>query len=1420
MKRHTRRRRSHRTVSKRRNARARHHLRLEQMEKRELLATYTGLDADNNDTWNTAGNWNPNVIPSGLTDVVIDTGKFAGAKSSSTPVYDGNLTLNTNATLKVWDNAEDKNAYGTGTITMNDGAQIIMRHGNHTFGPITLLGNATMATGESSTGHHTTKTFGSPITGSFDFAISGVNNNTINLDTANTFSSLTTNKNKGSNFRVWGNVAGSLGTGDVTINDTSTLIIDASGAMASSGKLFLNGGRDTKLNSSFDKLHLKDADDDQTVDELWIDGVQAFAGTYDNTESWLSGGGTLTVTNGAADVAPTLVPSGFVDEFFAVGPNTDYDQIWQDFTSVNYEVTFSEDMNEATIDAGDFENAGSATGVSIGSVTKIVTPPNPLSPSVFNVEVVLTNPSTGTLQLQVKQGADLQDTTGMSLDTSTAIADDTTITVNAGNTPIGTITGTTGGNDSWNQSSNWSSSATLPFVPFGPGSAVVATGVTAQANSSLTPEYSGTLTLEPGAVLRVNDPSAVGVVGTPADIVLNDGATIRIGNGSLTFGDTELLGGVTFLAQGNGSHGDTFTFDGEVSGSGTATFSGTNRTIYRFNTASPNWDGGLVITQNQSSRTQVEAAAAGTLGTGDVTVETGTTLQIDVANTIGDGATLTLNGVRGADSGWQGSDGKLVLNADETVREFWLDGMKMAPGDYDSNSGLTDSGGNPLITGTGILTVTGNAVPTLLAFSDVVDMTVQDSEVQITFAELAAQGDEADSDGTVDAFVVQTVSTGALRIGADAGSAAAFAAGTNDTIDAANHAYWTPDTGADGSALNAFTVVAEDNDGDVSTPAVQATVEVTVPDTTPPTLTTFAYNAPASSPTNADTLVFDITFDEAVSNVTADDFTITGTTGTGTLAGSGADYTLTVTGGDLAGLNGTVGLDLAGGQNIADLAGNALPAGEPATDETYTLDNTAPTLTAFARNTPTTSPTNADSLVFDITFDEAVSNVTADDFAITGTTATGVLAGSGTSYTLTVSGGDLAALNGVVGIDLASGQDITDLAGNALPAVEPATDETYTLDNTAPTPTFNPADDSTGVAVATDLVMTFDENIAIGTGNITIKNITDATNVVIPIGDPQITVAGSTLTINPTADLLESKSYAVQVDATAITDTVGNPYTGIADDTTWNFDTAAPVVITDPVYIDGSGNLIIEGMDDPDNPDRAIVTKGGGGSIRVELNDVVYGPFYPTTGIVKFDMGDGDDHAAISANANICGEFEMGGGDDYAAGGPCDDVINGGEGNDRLLGGSGNDTLNGGEGNDRIDGRGGSDTLTGGDGNDMIVGGSGNDTIDGGADDDELAGGSGNDVILGGAGDDQISGESGADAIDGGAGKDWLWGRQGADIIFGGVNEDCMFGGSGEDLTVRWTLGNRRPGRYLPIAFRRRTASSLGRMANGWPRTG
>ena len=112
-------------------------------------------------------------------------------------------------------------------------------------------------------------------------------------------------------------------------------------------------------------------------------------------------------------------------------------------------------------------------------------------------------------------------------------------------------------------------------------------------------------------------------------------------------------------------------------------------------------------------------------------------------------------------------------------------------------------------------------------------------------------------------------------------------------------------------------------------------------DTTAPTVTSVLRQTPAAASTNSDTLVFRVTFDEDVQNVDTSDFDASGTTGgvSAVTAVSASVYDVTVSGGDLATFNGTVGLTFDGAQNIEDLAGNALSNTTPGTDETYTLVN-------------------------------------------------------------------------------------------------------------------------------------------------------------------------------------------------------------------------------------------------------------------------------------------------------------------------------------------------------------------------------------------------------------------------------------------------------------------------------------------------
>ena len=203
---------------------------------------------------------------------------------------------------------------------------------------------------------------------------------------------------------------------------------------------------------------------------------------------------------------------------------------------------------------------------------------------------------------------------------------------------------------------------------------------------------------------------------------------------------------------------------------------------------------------------------------------------------------------------------------------------------------------------------------------------------------------------------------------------------------------------------------------------------ITVNDITPPSV---VLDVPGGTgPTNVTSLVFTVVFSAAVHNVAAGDFHLTAT---GTAAGkvtavsSASGTTFTVTVGSISG-DGTLRLDLVAGTTVQDAAGNvALPY---AAGGTVTLDHTPPAVLSSTPSTP--GPTTANSLVFTVTFSEAVYAVALGDFQLSSTgSATGTLmslaANSSTSYTVGVTGIDGA---GTLRLDLASGNSVLDDAGN------------------------------------------------------------------------------------------------------------------------------------------------------------------------------------------------------------------------------------------------------------------------------------------------------------------------------------------------------------------------------------------------------
>jgi hypothetical protein len=286
------------------------------------------------------------------------------------------------------------------------------------------------------------------------------------------------------------------------------------------------------------------------------------------------------------------------------------------------------------------------------------------------------------------------------------------------------------------------------------------------------------------------------------------------------------------------------------------------------------------------------------------------------------------------------------------------------------------------------------------------------------------------------------------------------------------------DTDTDGFTILGFDqglAIIEDGAGnalDATLPALPDTSGYLI-DTTAPVLTSIARHNPADETTSSDSLTWRVTFDEAVNGVMPSSFVVSGTTAAVvTAAISDSTYDVTVTGGDLANLNGTVGLNLAGGRGITDLAGNVLPATEPATDETYTVDNTAPAVNIQA---PSATLTSSTAITYVVQYTDADSiSLSADDIAVTSTgdaaAGTITVTGSGPmSRTVTLS--DFSG-DGTLAIDIAAGT-AEDGAGNASAA--PATSDAFTVDTTRPTvsitaPTASPD--------PFDITVTFSESVS------------------------------------------------------------------------------------------------------------------------------------------------------------------------------------------------------------------------------------------------------------------------------------------------------------------------------------------------------
>lgn len=306
---------------------------------------------------------------------------------------------------------------------------------------------------------------------------------------------------------------------------------------------------------------------------------------------------------------------------------------------------------------------------------------------------------------------------------------------------------------------------------------------------------------------------------------------------------------------------------------------------------------------------------------------------------------------------------------------------------------------------------------------------------------------------------------------------------------------------------------------------------------TPPESTSINRAAPSTPTTNGTSVTYLVTFNEIVENVTSDDFVLpfVGTTGgiVGTPSSTDGGRTWSVPVSNLSSSSeGTVRLDLKENTDIADPATNALATAS--SGQEYFLDHTAPTLTSIARYNPASPFTNATSVSFRATFSEAVVNVSAGNFGLTGTAIAGGSIGNpstgdgGVHWRITVTGLDSNA-NGTVQLDLTNNTNIADMATNTLETDE-LDGEFYTLDDASPTlisiNRSSPAGEFTNGASVTFLATFSERVVGVTSDNFSLPFLASTEGVV---GTPTASNGGLTWSI-PVTNLSNSASGFVSLD--------------------------------------------------------------------------------------------------------------------------------------------------------------------------------------------------------------------------------------------------------------------------------------------------
>ncbi len=194
-------------------------------------------------------------------------------------------------------------------------------------------------------------------------------------------------------------------------------------------------------------------------------------------------------------------------------------------------------------------------------------------------------------------------------------------------------------------------------------------------------------------------------------------------------------------------------------------------------------------------------------------------------------------------------------------------------------------------------------------------------------------------------------------------------------------------------------------------------------------------------------------------------------------------------------------------------------------------DTTPPTVTI----SDDTADTATGNVSYALDFSEPVTGLDAGGFNIVNGSLLSI-SGSGVSYKVLVA--PSAGVEGLLGLTLVAGA-VRDAAGNANSAFSAAA---QSIDTKPPALVgSSPAHQSGGVEPDANLVLNFSEAVQRGSGSLLIK---DASGAVLSSIDaaraPNLVLSGSSLTLDPSADLPLGSDLRLEVPAGALRDLAGN----------------------------------------------------------------------------------------------------------------------------------------------------------------------------------------------------------------------------------------------------------------------------------------